>query len=422
MVSNVNYLLSIELFFEHVTGHEPDDYQKEFLNATEKRIAVRAARQVGKSVMASVKILYQAFMFPRQEILVVAPFQRQASLLFWKIKNILLTNEYIRSKVIRETLTQIHFDNGSAIHCIPGGRLGKSITGFSPQMLLADEDAVMPDEVWEQLEPCVRVSKGQIIRLSTPFGKQGEFYRSFLPGSGYRTFHIRASDCSRYSKEDLKLLKKTKDEFYYQTMYEGEFVEEADNYFPLSLIKDRIHEVEHEGPEGKNYILGVDFARYGHSRTVYMVAEFDGKTVNVVKIIATSKKPLNEAIGRITSLHNDYIFENIYVDDSTIGGGPIDVLIEKGLPIVRCNFHQANKAKLYKRLKFLMERKKITYPDDEDLKMEMANLKYKYSSNGLLTLEAPSKGRDDHPDTLAILCKSMMFERDSPDDFIIRSA
>jgi len=398
-------LLDPVAFFEYVSGFEAYDYQMKFLRSQAKKIAVRAGRQTGKSTMIAGKTLYYAFMNPNQHVLIIAAYKRQAELVFWKIKEYAHNAEFVRSKIIRETQTQLHFDNGSVIFCLPAGKSGHSIRGFSPHMVVMDEAAFTPDEVFEAVEPSIQVTKGFLILASNTFGKSGFFYEAFNYGSGYETYHIRASDCPSYSKEKLEQLKKTKSKTIFAQEYEAEFIEEADNFFPTGLVKKCESDIEEiYGPEqGKSYILSVDVARFGTDESVFMVAEVSKNLLKVVKVISTIKKPITDLVGRIKDLHQTFNFDTIYIDATTLGAGGADFLIEGNLPVTPVNLNGKNKSELYKKLKTKMEQGKITYPYIPKLREQMYNLKYTFSSMGYITLSPPKKGHDDYPDALALL-------------------
>lgn len=405
-------------FFIFVTGLEPDDYQKKFLRCEDKKMALRWARQSGKSTCVAAKVVWWAFTNPNEEILIIAAYEKQARHLWLKIREY-CQNEHIKSHV-ETTQTQAKFSNGSVIYCFPAGQ-GKSSAGYSPTKLILEEAAFIADEVWEQLEPSLAVTKGLLIFLGTPFGKQGFFYEAFREDSGFTTFHVKANQCPRYSPEDLKKLKETKSEFEWYTMYEAEFVDQAENAIPISLIKSNIHKKEEiYGPEeDKKYILSVDCARMGNDQTVMMIAEVDKKIV-VRKIIATSKKPTTDLINRIKDYYKIYKFVNIYIDESYIGASAIDELREQNIPVMAVQFYSKAKSDLYKELNYRLGKHLISYPDNEKLVSQMADLKMTYTAQQIIKVEAPSRGHDDFPDALAILCKHMM-QDEGEEEFFIRS-
>jgi len=412
-------------FFEYATNKKPYDYQCKFLRCEDKRITVRAGRQCGKSTMITVKALFDAIMNPNYLILIIGAYQKQANEDFYKIKEYINMVDFVKMQVERETLTQIEFKNKSRILCLPAGRAGASIRGYSPQLIIFDEAAFASDRVYEAIEPSVAVTKGGIILTSNTFGKSGFFYESFDDASGFTKFHVKASDCPGFSKEDLERLKRTKPEIVYAQEYDAEFIEEADNYFNMNLIKQCINdEIEINGPEGdKEYIMGVDLARMGTDSSVFMIGELSDDKIFVRKIIATMKKPATDAIGRIKDLHRVFDFKRIYVDESSIGGAIYDILEESELPIIPCKFFSHEKSELFKSLKLQMEQKKIFYPNNQQLVTEMANLKYSFTSNGLLSLKPPAKGHDDMVDALALVCKhfnTIKYDQ-SGDDFPMKS-
>ena len=411
-------------FFEFVTEKEPYKYQKKFLRCNSDRIAVRSGRQVGKSLMAAIMALCWAFMNTKQKILVVSAYQKQASEVFQTIKNVIRDNEFISHSITRETLTQIHFDNGSILYSLPAGT-GKSIRGYSPNLLILDEAAFVPDKVWEAIEPSISVTKGTIILLSTPWGTSGFFYNAFKDDS-YAKFHIKASQCPNHSKEFLAQKKKEKPENVWMQEYEGEFIEEADTWFPTSLIKKFIKDIDEiSGPRGEEeYVLAVDIARKGDDETLFGIAKL-GTPLEVVKLISTSKKPVTDTINRIKDLNMIFNFKRIYIDDSSFGSSAIDILNEKptpnspDLPIFPCDFHVGNKAKMYQNLKVAMENNQIKCFRNDKMIEQLESLKYELTAMGNWRFFPPDRGHDDYVDCLVMLARSCT--ENVTEKFIMRS-
>ena len=106
-------------------GKKPDAWQCRVLRDRGKRVSIRAGRQVGKSTTIAFKVLHRAIMIPNSEILILAPTQRQSSLLFSKIWDIINSNNVLHCLVVKDTLTAIELRNGSGIYCLPAGRTGE---------------------------------------------------------------------------------------------------------------------------------------------------------------------------------------------------------------------------------------------------------------------------------------------------------
>ena len=73
------------------------------------------------------------------------------------------------------TQTRLELANGSRIVCLPGRE--ETIRSFGGVTLLViDEAARVPDDLYRAVRPMLAVSQGRLICLSTPFGQRGFFY------------------------------------------------------------------------------------------------------------------------------------------------------------------------------------------------------------------------------------------------------
>jgi hypothetical protein len=414
---SVDYILSdIVEFARLFLNFEPFEYQKKFLRDNSKRISFRSGRQVGKSTLTAIKALYRAILKSDEQIIILSKSKRQSSLLFSKISEMVNTSNLIKQKVIRQTFTMLFFDNGSEIYSLPAGFTGDTIRGFSPTLIIIDEAAFVPDEVYIAIEPSLSATDGDLWLLSTPYGKRGRFYDTFL-SKGFSNYHIFSYENPLIPKDFLESQLNSMTELDYKQEYEGEFVDEADVYFSKTLVMSGIDEI----PElnkltvGKIYYLSVDCARFGNDETVYMIGETEAgvnNSMRIVKIISTSKKPVTDIIGRVKELHSVFKFRAIFMDETGLGGGATDVLKASNLPLQDLNgdfagitFTLKNKEEMYKNLKLLLEQSRIKYPDNDKLILQMSELQYEYSVSGGLKIHHPSSGNihDDFPDALALV-------------------
>jgi len=405
-------------FFEWVTGYKPYDYQVNILNCKDKRIAIRSGRQVGKTTVCAIKSLYEAFWNKNKQILIIAPVRKQSKLLFQVIKDCITLKTELSKSLVKDTATEMFFDNGSRIYCETGAILSKDrIRGFSPNIVIVDEAAFVADETFSSTEPSVIKTQGSIILTSTPYGKRGFFYETFLPNSDYTKFHIKSEECPHILKKELDKLKNRLTKNEYVQEYEGEFTEEGDEYFTKELIKDctdsNIKEID--TPEtGRHYYLGVDCARFGQDETVYIIRDDLGK---VIKILFDKMQPSTVVIEKIKYLNNVYKIQNINIDEAGTGGAVYDILFKEGLPIMPHTFSITGKEKIYRNLKSLMEHGKIKYPNNQKLIQQMENLTKTFTIQGT-RIQPPLGGHNDYPDALALTFKDMqvMMEEDSGKD------
>jgi hypothetical protein len=82
------------------------------------------------------------------------------------------------------------------------------------------------------------VSGGDILLLSTPFGKRGFFHHEWTEGGAdwHRT-KVTAEDCPRIPKEWLEQERQSIGDWWYRQEYMCEFVETTDQVFSYEDIR-----------------------------------------------------------------------------------------------------------------------------------------------------------------------------------------
>lgn len=311
-----------------------DKWQQEVLDF-DGDITIRAGRQVGKSEVISEKGGSFALQNPGVVVMVIAASQRQSSLLFEKIRaKIDLAGDVYLEK---PTMTKILLKNGSRIYCLPTGRTGHFIRGFTIDMLIADEAAYIPETVWLAITPMIAVSKklkgmGHVILISTPFGKGGYYYDSFTD-SDFRSFHVSSEDCSRIPIAFLRKERLRMSKAQYAQEYLGEFMEEFNQFFPTALIKRCMTFIEwsrkDDGVAGASYYYGLDLARYGGDEVAGVVVELHKDRLKAVKCLTREKVSTTSTVGETGVLDDIWKFKRIFVDSGGLGGAVLDQLQEK---------------------------------------------------------------------------------------------
>lgn len=416
-------------FFEFVKD-TADDWQKKLLRCKKDRITIRCARQIGKTTTVAVIALFKALMFPKQEILLLAAYQRQSSHVFDMVCTFIQENQFIKAQVTQgPSAKKVTFANGSIIHCFPTGDAGKSVVGFSPNLIIFDESAFIKDEAFDNIEPSLQATNGTMILVGTPYTPQGYYFQKCIHSNDFYNFHVPFTKCPRiYTPTKIKSIEEMRksgeiSEFYYQTQYMAEFYDDVENLITEKQARGCIIEIdENQAVDGtKDYIMSVDFARFGSDETVYMIAERNLNKISVFSILATKKMPLTDAIGRIKDLYKIWRPSQIFIDATQLGAGANDVLVEEGFPIIPVTFTSKEKSELYKNLIWCLDNKKIGYPMNEKLISQMLNMKKKFDANANLQIITPAKHRDDHADALALICKGWNYQSDTGDDFFVKA-
>jgi len=375
-----------------------DSWQKEVL-ATEGNICLRSGRQVGKSTVISQKAGEYAIKNKNKVILVVAAVERQAFHLFEMILYYLDSNyrTYICKGRKRPTKSKIHLNNGSVIYCLPTGLSGLGIRGYTVDLLIADEAAFIPEEVWTAITPMLAVTKGNIILLSTPFGKGGFYYKKFSDPS-YTSFHVSSEDCPRIDKKTLEQAKKDLTKLQYAQEYLGEFVDELRQFYPTELIQKCMTIQDHSVNLNRgDKFLGVDVARKGGDETVlFSVNRINKDTLYEIEIDISKENTIPDTVRRIKNADKRNSFRRIYIDDGGLGVGVFDSLFEdnqtkrkveainnSSRPLDR----DSNRAKkilkedLYTNLLRLMEDGKINLKENPETLLSLKSIQYEYTDN-----------------------------------------
>lgn len=378
-----------------------DDWQKDVLN-TDGNLCLRSGRQVGKSTVVSILAGKYASENSNKTVIIISAVERQAYLLFEKVLSY-MEHEFprlIKKGKDRPTKTRIKLNNGSVIYCLPTGLTGYGIRGFTIDLLIADEAAFIPEAVFTAITPALatRARHGaRIILLSTPFGKQGYFYRCFNDDT-FTKFHVSSEECPRIDKDFLAQEKERMTKLQYTQEYLGEFIDELRQFFPDELIKSCMKRKRQDFVKGRNYYLGVDLARMGDDETTFEIGYYEDEKVIHTDNQITKRTFLNESTKHIEKLHNIYDFRKIFIDDEGIGVGVYDHLMDNdrvkdvliGINNSKRVLDKHDKQRtrllkehLYNNLLRLMETGKIELLDDDDVFMSLKSVQYEYTSDTL---------------------------------------
>jgi len=205
-----------------------DEWQNDFLRDTDDRLLLLVHRQGGKSTAVGIKALHRALFRAKQTIVIVSPTQRQSSEMLRSIRNILMQTQYAHELTIDNVMT-MEFRNQSRIISLPG--TGWNIRGLTSNLVIVDEAAGVPDQIFAAVSPMLLTTHGQFIILSTPQNKTGEFYKAYV-SEIWRKYTIKASDNPRMlSPENQRFLQTElmdRGSRIYNQEYECEFLDDMD--------------------------------------------------------------------------------------------------------------------------------------------------------------------------------------------------
>ena len=217
-------------------GFEPDAWQEAMLRSQEPCQLLLCARQTGKSTATSALALWTAVYAAPALVLMISPSLRQSSELFRKALDFINRLEGI-PPIANDSTLRVEFKNGSRIIALPGSE--GTVRGYSAaDLVIVDEAARVPDDLYAAIRPMLATSQGKMIALTTPWGCRGWFYEAWTsPDQGWRRTKITAEECPRIDPEWLEDERNLVGQFAFQQEYECRFVDTEDQIFPSALIE-----------------------------------------------------------------------------------------------------------------------------------------------------------------------------------------
>src|SRR5713101_3096257 len=200
----------------------PDPWQKQVLLSNARQVLLNCSRQSGKSTTVAALALHTALCRPGRLVLLLSPSLRQSQELFRKvIQCFAAIDRPVGTRAFNQTRLELETD--SRIICLPGKE--ETIRSFSGvNLLVIDEAARVPDDLYRSVRPMLAVSSGRLICLSTPFGKRGFLHQEWEQGGDrWLRFRIPWQDCPRIRPEFIDLEKRSMGESWVRQEYECSF-------------------------------------------------------------------------------------------------------------------------------------------------------------------------------------------------------
>jgi len=213
-------------------GMTADPWQEALLRSSDSRVLMLCSRQAGKSQTAAALALRAALLEAPALVLLLSPSQRQSGELF-RAKLLPLWRA-LGSPFRAQAPTQLTLElsNGSRIVSLPGQE--ETIRCFSGvRMLVIDEAARVPDDLYRAVRPMLAVSRG----LSSAYAKAGWFYETWTGDEAWHRVKITADQCPRITPEFLAEERQALGARWFNMEYMGEFGELVDAVFSTGDIE-----------------------------------------------------------------------------------------------------------------------------------------------------------------------------------------
>lgn len=212
-----------------------DPWQAEALTTERLDILLLVTRQGGKGMVASLLALHALVDDPGSTTVIVSRAERQAKRLLRRIRRLYRQLEDV-PPVIVDGQTTLELRSGSEVLALPGSE--ETIRGVeSVDLLIIDEAALVPDELYTAVSPMLAVSNGRTVALSTPRGKRGWFHGEWVDGGdGWHRAKVTAREIPRIDPAWLERQRDKIGDYDFSQEYLCEFLDADDQLFPTDLI------------------------------------------------------------------------------------------------------------------------------------------------------------------------------------------
>jgi Terminase-like family. len=399
-------------------GFSVFDYQRDLVDyvdtTTVSRAAVKPGRQVGKTVTAAALAAEDAIANRGEDTMIAAPFQETADEMMREAVGFLREAQERLAALDADLSLGVTTENKREWEFSHGGRLlsrtlgvdGVGQRGKSPQFVVVDEAAFVPDDVFQDvLEPFFLThDEYTYILTSTPSGDAGYFYERVETDGEWRSPYWPSAISPLVDAEWLAEKQQERDRRTFRQEYLGEFIGSSDRFFTPSLV-DEATDADTELARDRPLVLGADIARAGDDRTVVVGLDALG-TAEV--LVSDPDMSLTDAAGRLAQLHDTHDVTAVCVDETGLGAGVVEMLeSEVGRRLVDgVKFTLDRKQSLYNRLKNDLENGDVTLAYHGSLMREMKQLRYSLTGRGKTKIEHPDGGHDDHCDALALATRA----------------
>lgn len=261
------------------------------------------------------------------------------------------------TKKCNATNMEIFFTNGSKIGFLSGEQSIESLQGNTVKgnggILIIDESAFIPDEVFFAIFPYCQAQRRPIIMVSTPRFKQGQFYEHWLMGQDENYSEVHSFDVCNYdmsmllTKEKLEFYRKNLPKMQFMQQYLGLFADANSSVFgdfSNVLWNPDMTEIDDKA----EIIFGVDLsAGTGNDSTVISI--FNKTTKHQLALIEFNDKNAIETIDEIIKQIKLWNPTRVIVEWNSIGKIFYDLLKDKienaGLDIQLTKFITTNESK-----------------------------------------------------------------------------
>lgn len=305
--------------------HRP--YQAEMLRCTSQNRIYRCGRQIGKTEVLVVYILFTMFTNKKFPVLVVTPRQSQITMIFNRIEEFFKNNPDLQNSVkrqVRSPNAEIELYNGSSVKGFTagtgGGNQGVSIRGQTAKLLVLDEADYLEDEDMASIMGVIAANPDAVTWMSsTPTGKRQKYYE-LCNNRKWKEFFYPSYVNPHFTKEADDNFRAIFTKTMYEQEIKAEFGQDMAGVF-LPEFVDRAefdyHYYDSLPQTNYRYTIGVDWNDYKNGTSIVVCGlNTDTGVVSVIERHSITREGWTQlsACDKIRDLNRKWNPDLIYID------------------------------------------------------------------------------------------------------------
>lgn len=443
---------------EHLTGDQRKICQSV---ADHRYTAVQSCHDVGKSYSASRITAWWLDSHPAGEAFVVttAPTAAQVGAILWREIGKAHRKAGLNGRITGDNQWKLSWPGGAdelvAVGRKPADYDPTGLQGYHARYVLViiDEACGVPKTIYEALDSLVTNRHCRVLAIGNPDDPSSYFAEVCKPGSGWNVIHIDALRQATFTKEEVAQFPRLRAymiregiapskeplpadlyDMLVSPMWVDErlkrwgenspiFTSKVRGKFPNVSIDSLIHphwvtlaQARETEPRPTMARMGVDVARYGVDHTIIMLRQ--GGHCRVVEDIPYG--PVTQAAGLVVK-HGygmGVVAPVACVDDTGVGGGVTDILMEQNYPVVPIIAGETSAQRLPNgKPRFFNRRAELMWnlrealagpsgtgedgwldidPEDDELAAQLTNIKYRINRYGQIQVESKDEMKARH--------------------------
>ncbi|MFQ3550111.1 MAG: terminase family protein [Armatimonadota bacterium] len=402
---------------EALWNWKPHASQKQWLTAEGQVKTAACGRRWGKTEAEAYDAACTAILEPGCVQIILSPTYDQSKLIFSKVESLLLGNPATRAlvKSVKTPYPRLTIGK-SLIMARTVDEDGRNLRGHFADRVIIDEAAYVKDNIVnEVVSPMLADKNGELVMISTPFGKN-HFYQAFQRGlsknsEGYISFTFPSWENPHINREYIEKQKNIISPLQFAVEYEARFMDNTSCVFKWEdIIKAAKNNISNDNAECLGVVCGVDWARYSDYTAFCSVAVYE-TGLEVLAVERFNNMSWSEQIDRLIEFCSRYGVCSILTDQTSIGDPLLEQLRDKissenlDIEAEGLTFSNKSKREIVDNLAVMFARENISIPNNDNLIKELQYFEYKLSESGNVKMNARVGEHDDLVMALGLACR-----------------